>query len=141
MKSFRCEMALLLLAACCAASPAGAQGEGGNPANWCRNGAFTRDAEAFGLARVKGLKGSRVHFYGEEEGCPGPDAKRHAPQVTLERTKIRLHNHGMSEEATHNLPDSRSFEERVFARFDAFDARFDARLYISYSRARETKQA
>jgi chromosome segregation ATPase len=28
----------------------------------------------------------------------------------------------MSEEATHNLPDGRSFEERVFARFDAIDA-------------------
>lgn len=32
----------------------------------------------------------------------------------------------MGEETTHSLPDSRSFEERVFARFDAFDARFDA---------------
>jgi prefoldin subunit 5 len=29
----------------------------------------------------------------------------------------------MSEENTHNLPDTRSFEERVFARFDALDAR------------------
>jgi chaperonin cofactor prefoldin len=29
----------------------------------------------------------------------------------------------MSEETTHNLPDGRSFEERVFARFDALDAR------------------
>jgi hypothetical protein len=28
----------------------------------------------------------------------------------------------MSEEPTHNLPDGRSFEERVFARFDAIDA-------------------
>ncbi len=28
----------------------------------------------------------------------------------------------MSEERTHNLPDSRSFEERVFARFDTIDA-------------------
>lgn len=28
----------------------------------------------------------------------------------------------MSEETTHNLPDKRSFEERVFARFDALDA-------------------
>lgn len=32
----------------------------------------------------------------------------------------------MSEENTHNMPDGRSFEERVFARFDAMDARFDA---------------
>ncbi|MDT5295629.1 MAG: hypothetical protein QOJ76_2509 [Acidobacteriota bacterium] len=31
----------------------------------------------------------------------------------------------MSEETTHNLPDGRSFEERVFARFDALDARMD----------------
>jgi len=31
----------------------------------------------------------------------------------------------MSEETTHNLSDGRSFEERVFARFDTFDARFD----------------
>ena len=28
----------------------------------------------------------------------------------------------MSEENTQNLPDTRSFEERVFARFDAIDA-------------------
>ena len=28
----------------------------------------------------------------------------------------------MSEETTHKLPDRRSFEERVFARFDALDA-------------------
>ena len=29
----------------------------------------------------------------------------------------------MSKERTRNLPDNRSFEERVFARFDAMDAR------------------
>jgi hypothetical protein len=32
----------------------------------------------------------------------------------------------MSEETTRELHDNRSFEERVFARFDAMDARFDA---------------
>ncbi len=32
----------------------------------------------------------------------------------------------MNEEPTKGLPDKRSFEERVFARFDAIDARFDA---------------
>ena len=32
----------------------------------------------------------------------------------------------MSEENTQNMPDWRSFEERVFARFDAMDKRFDA---------------
>jgi hypothetical protein len=32
----------------------------------------------------------------------------------------------MSEEHTEDLVDRRSFEERVFARFDALDSRFDA---------------
>ena len=32
----------------------------------------------------------------------------------------------MSEDRTRELPDSRSFEERLFARLDAIDARFDA---------------
>jgi tetrahydromethanopterin S-methyltransferase subunit G len=32
----------------------------------------------------------------------------------------------MSEEITQGIPDGRSFEERVFARFDAMDARFNA---------------
>ena len=30
------------------------------------------------------------------------------------------------EETTHNPPDGRSFEERVFARFDSIDERFNA---------------
>ena len=32
----------------------------------------------------------------------------------------------MSEDVTKDRPDGRSFEERVFARFDAMDARFNA---------------
>jgi chromosome segregation ATPase len=32
----------------------------------------------------------------------------------------------MSEDRTRDLSDKRSFEERVFARFDGMDARFDA---------------
>jgi len=32
----------------------------------------------------------------------------------------------MNEEITRNLPNERSFEERVLARFDAFDVRFDS---------------
>ncbi len=64
----------LLFVLCCAASRASAQGEG-NPANWCRNGAFTRDSGEFRTARVNGAKGSRVHFSGDEEGCPGASAK------------------------------------------------------------------
>jgi chromosome segregation ATPase len=31
----------------------------------------------------------------------------------------------MDEETTQNMPDARSFEERIFARFDTLDARFD----------------
>src|SRR2546423_7358553 len=48
----------------------------------------------------------------------------------------------MNEETTQNLPDGRSFEERVLARFDAFDARFDsidARLEKLESRNYDTK--
>ena len=48
----------------------------------------------------------------------------------------------MNEETTQNLPDKRSFEERVLARFDAFDARFDsidARLEKLESRSYDTK--
>ena len=75
MKKFLIYSLGLLLFVCCAGSSARAQGEGDIPANWCRNGVFARDSEEFGLARVKGAKGSRVYFYGEEEGCPGPTAK------------------------------------------------------------------
>ena len=67
--------ALLIVVCCCSAAGARAQGDDGNPANWCRNGAFTRDAGAFGVARVKGAKGSRLYFQGDEEGCPGAEAK------------------------------------------------------------------
>ena len=35
---------------------------------------------------------------------------------------------GMSEERTQNLTDGRSFEERVFARFDAMEAHFNVRF-------------
>ena len=52
----------------------------------------------------------------------------------------------MSEETTQNVPDGRSFEERVFARFDAIDARLqgmDVRLQAledqDERRALETK--
>lgn len=63
---------LLLTAAPLAAR---AQDAGGNPANWCRNGAFVSDVKDFRLARVKGARAQRAYFYGEDGGCPGPDAK------------------------------------------------------------------
>lgn len=76
MKRLVQRLAPALLTLCCAAAGAhGQEEEGGNPANWCRNGAFTRDAQEFGLARVKGEKGARLYFYGEDEGCPAPTAK------------------------------------------------------------------
>ena len=64
----------IILALCCASARAAAQGEG-NPANWCRNGAFPGDTAEFKLARVAGRKGSRVYFQRDDEGCPGPAAK------------------------------------------------------------------
>jgi hypothetical protein len=75
MKRSRNRLAPVLLTLCCAAVGVRAQEGGGNPANWCRNGAFARDAKEFGLARVRGGKGARAYFYGEDEGCPGPAAK------------------------------------------------------------------
>ena len=74
MRTLWVRLPLLLLALLCLGARASAQGEG-NPANWCRNGAFTRDSAEFRTARVTGAKGSRVNFSGEEEGCPGPAAK------------------------------------------------------------------
>ena len=45
----------------------------------------------------------------------------------------------MSEENTQNMPDGRSFEERVFARFDTLDARLQKLEAESERRAVETK--
>jgi len=48
----------------------------------------------------------------------------------------------MSEEITQNIPDGRSFEERVFARFDAIDARLndmDSRLQKLEQKSYDTK--
>ena len=46
---------------------------------------------------------------------------------------------GMSEETTQDMPDGRSFEERVFARFDALDARLQKLEAEAERRAIETK--
>lgn len=48
----------------------------------------------------------------------------------------------MSEEITQNMPDGRSFEERIFARFNAIDTRLsemDARLSVLEQKAYDTK--
>ena len=45
----------------------------------------------------------------------------------------------MSDETTQNMPDGRSFEERVFARLDAIDARLQSLENQAERRALETK--
>jgi hypothetical protein len=45
----------------------------------------------------------------------------------------------MSEENTQNMSDGRSFEERVFARFDSLDARLQALETQAERRAMETR--
>jgi len=45
----------------------------------------------------------------------------------------------MNEETTRDMPDATSFEERVFARFDALDARLQALESQAERRAVETK--
>ncbi len=45
----------------------------------------------------------------------------------------------MSEETTQNMPDGRSFEERVFARLDSIDARLQSLETQAEQRALETK--
>jgi hypothetical protein len=45
----------------------------------------------------------------------------------------------MSDNPTREIPDSRSFEERVFARFDALDTRLTTLEEKADSRLRETR--
>ncbi|HVG29766.1 MAG TPA: hypothetical protein VM864_08725 [Pyrinomonadaceae bacterium] len=45
----------------------------------------------------------------------------------------------MSEQPTHETPDARSFEERVFARFDALDARMNTLAEKVDRRLQETR--
>lgn len=58
------------------AASASAQLEG-NPANWCREGFYTRDSDTFRIAAVKGGRNARVYFYNDDkENCPGSDGCR-----------------------------------------------------------------
>ena len=57
----------------------------------------------------------------------------------LERDFDKPHNLDMDEETTRNMPDRRSFEERVFARFDALDTRLQKLESEAERRAVETK--
>ncbi len=73
------KLLLLLLLALCVAPCALAQDTAsGNPAHFCRNGAFPGDGGDFRTARVVGAKGSRAYFHGDEEGCPGAKCRTKA---------------------------------------------------------------
>ena len=68
-RGFKPRLLVFLLVLFVPSAAARAQGEG-NPANWCRNGAFTDSSAGFRLARVTGAKNERAYFYSDEEGCP-----------------------------------------------------------------------
>lgn len=52
---------------------------------------------------------------------------------------LRFIMSAMSDQTTQDLPDTRSFDERVFARFDSLDARMDALESQAERRALEIK--
>lgn len=66
---------LALLMLMCASTKTPAQNVNDNPANWCRNGLFPSDEAEFKLATVSGIKGTRIHFFNDDDGCPSADAK------------------------------------------------------------------
>jgi hypothetical protein len=63
-------MLKVLLAIVAFASLADAQIEG-NPANWCREGFFTRDSDKFTIATVKGGRNVKAYFFNDDkDNCP-----------------------------------------------------------------------
>ena len=66
---------LLMLTCVCAEQAAQAQNVDGNPPNWCRNGLFPSEGAEFKLAQVTGIKGARIHFFSDDDGCPNDKAK------------------------------------------------------------------
>jgi hypothetical protein len=65
----------------CILLPASAFGQiEGNPANWCREGFFTRDSTEFKIATVRGGRSTRAYFYGDDrKDCPsGVNCRRKA---------------------------------------------------------------
>lgn len=59
----------------CASTNTPAQDDNDNPGNWCRNGLFPSDKVEFKLATVSGTKGTQIHFFNDDDGCPSADAK------------------------------------------------------------------
>jgi hypothetical protein len=66
---------LALLMLMCVSTKTLAQNVNDNPANWCRNGLFPSDEAEFKLATVSGTKGTKLHFFNDDDGCPSADAK------------------------------------------------------------------
>jgi chromosome segregation ATPase len=64
-------------------------------------------------------------------------------EIPLERAADKSHNHAqgddVSDNPTQEMPDSSSFEERVFARFDTMDARLTTLEDKVDTRLRETR--
>lgn len=57
----------------------------GNPANWCRGGFFTREAESFQIGTVKPAK---AYFYGDDrDTCPG-DANCRLKSYVVKRDQV-----------------------------------------------------
>lgn len=65
----------LLMLMCVFAASSSAQNVVTNPANWCRNGLFPSEGTEFKLAQVTGIKGARIHFFSDADGCPDNKAK------------------------------------------------------------------
>lgn len=43
----------------------------GNPENLCRNGFFPRESSTYRLAKIKGAKGEKIYFFGDQrDDCP-----------------------------------------------------------------------
>ncbi len=74
MHTFARTTALLLLFAGMALGQAS---DPGDPANWCREGSFTRSSDNFSLGIAKGTRGTKLYFYGDEsEDCPANERCR-----------------------------------------------------------------
>lgn len=69
------EILLALFMLMCVSTITPAQSVNDNPANWCRNGLFPSDEAEFKPATVSGTKGTQIHFFNDDDGCPSAAAK------------------------------------------------------------------
>ena len=70
----------------------------GNPANWCREGFFTRDSTEFRIATVKSSRKSKAYFYGDDnDNCPrSPACRRKAFVVGGDEVLVNRAYNGFS---------------------------------------------